>query len=436
MKHFKYSQYNIVVCDNNRYITLYNSYSGAIVKLEKEVFEAIKAGNFLLSDVLYGQELLDNGFIVNSQINEFNRAKAQIESVLTDSWQETVSYVIAPTLNCNLDCIYCFQKEYRTQGNEHLLTDETLSKIETFLIKRNSGNKRLRKVKVNWFGGEPLLCYNQIVSFCESIIYELEKFEIGFECSMITNGILLDEDRLTELTKKCNLRRIQITLDGEEDTYCLKKHTTTENYYKVIKNICIATKYAKTTVRVNADKENFNELVRLIQSLLQEDIHKENLSIHFAQLRDYQNRCATYPLFTDSEFWQYRKQFYDVLKISQDDKRDERDRLGGLPLAPFCGLARKNNFVIDYLGNLYKCEHYIGDEDRIVGNIEDGIYYNDEYLHSMTLSVDQRCTVCDIFPQCNYSRCLAMHGFAGMGLNCRCYNEQLKVIKEKAKKYL
>lgn len=436
MDKYKFSKYNITLNTDEQYTLIYNCYSGGIIKLENDVYWKIIKDNFLLKDIKYGQELLANGFIVNSHVDEFNRVKMQLESVLNEKWQETVSYVIAPTLNCNLNCVYCFQKDFRTYGTSNIITDDMLNKIKTFIVNSNSHNKLLKKIKITWFGGEPLLCYEQIVSFCKSIIEELTKYDISFECSIISNGILLNESRLKELTTECNLKRIQITLDGEENTYCSKKQTTKESYIKVIENICISTKYAKTVVRVNADKKNYDELLRLSQSLYEMDVNKENLIVHFAQLRDYQNKCTHSPFFTDFEFWQYKNEFYDSLSTGKNSDEDNKNRLNGFSCAPFCGLARKNNFVIDYAGNLYKCEHYIGEKDKIVGTVEDGIFYNDIYLKSLTVQADDRCKECNIFPYCNYSRCTAMYEFAGNSSKCLCYNEQLNVIQDKMKKYI
>lgn len=436
MKMYKSSQYNIAVCENDHFTILYNCYSGGIIKLENEIYKKIKNSNFLLNDIKYGKELLENGFIVNKQVNEFNKVKMKLEAALSDKWQESVLYVIAPTLNCNLNCVYCFQKDFRTYENSNTITDVTLQNIKTFIVNNSINKNELKKIKINWFGGEPLLCYNKIIDFCKSIINELAKYNIEFECAMITNGVLLNENRLKALTTTCNLRNIQITLDGEEKTYCDKKQTTKENFKKVIKNICLATKYLKTNVRVNADKENIDELLRISQSLYEMDVNKNNLNIHFAQLRDYEHQNCNYPFFTDLEYWQYKHKFYEQLKSSVMFKNKKNKGMFGFSCSPYCGLARKNNFVIDYLGNLYKCEHCIGDSNKIVGNVVDGLYYNNVYSQSMTVSIDERCSTCAIFPYCNYSRCSAMHGFAGKGTQCQCYDEQVNVIKEKVKKII
>lgn len=435
MKRYNSSQYNILVAQNDEFSILYNCYSGGIIQLENKAYESIQQNEFDIDAVPYGNELLKNGFIVNSNVNEFQRVKTQIESTINSHNQDIISYVIAPTLNCNLRCVYCFQKNYRTDGIENIVTEETLCKIKQFILNNTKGNCNLKKIKVTWFGGEPMLCFDKIVSFSKQLKESLTERNINYVAAMITNGALLEEDRLRVLVEDCNLENVQITLDGEESTYCEKKQTSPATFNKVLENVRNATKYLKTAVRVNADKTNFEELQRLIKSLYRSDINKDNLTVHYAQLRDYDcENCDKSDCFNDLEYWKSKEVFYSSLKDA--GIKDNKNGLPAFSLIPFCGLATLRNLVIDYRGNLYKCEHYIGDESKIVGNVTDGLFYNEVYKQSLSLSTDERCDKCNIFPCCNYSQCAAMHVFAGNDGECKCYQIQLETLKQKTKKYL
>lgn len=432
---YKFSLFNIPVERDKQFTTIYNCYTSGIIKLENEIFDMIQEGDFLLEDIKYGVQLLENGYIVNSKIDEFQRVKTKLERTIQNQIQDTLSYVIAPTLNCNLRCVYCFQKDFRTDGIDGIVTTETLEKIKEFILHSSLNKSNLKKVKITWFGGEPLLCFEQIVSFCKHLKNDLKERNIHLVSNMITNGVLLDEFKLQTLITDCNMEHVQITIDGEEDTYCAKKQTVPEVFKKVLDNICNATKSIKVTVRVNADKNNFEELQRLIRFLNQQDINQKNLTVHFAQLRDYSNiENANSACFNDFEYWRNKKAFYHSLKDRQSS--ENKTRLPCFSLAPYCGVTMGDNMVIDYLGNLYKCEHYLGDESKIIGNIIDGLFYNDVYKKSFELSTDERCFQCNIFPCCNYAQCVAMHAFAGNEQICRCYEDQLKTIINKVKNYL
>ena len=435
MIRYKESKYNLLVNQNERFSILYNCYNGGIIQLENQVYELLKQSNFFIESIPYGNDLLRNGFIVNSSIDEFQRVKTEIETTIRNRNQDMISYVIAPTLNCNMRCVYCFQQEFRTEGSENTISKDVIEKTRQFIYNNSKGNPNLKRIKITWFGGEPMLCFGEIVSFSNQLKADLGQINVELNAAMITNGSLLDEEKLQVLVKECNLKNIQITLDGEVHTYCEKKQTTSSVYEKVLDNICIATKYLKTAVRVNADKNNFEELRRLINSLYHSDINKENLTVHFAQLRDYNcDNCEDSECFNDLEYWQSKEEFYNSLK--EFEIKGNKNTVPSFSRIPFCGLATGNNLVIDYLGNLYKCEHYIGDETKVVGNITDGLFYNEVYKQSLFLSTDERCEMCDIFPCCNYSQCVAMHKFSGRDSICKCYENQFETLKLKAKKYL
>lgn len=432
-KKYKFSIYNILIESNKESVIIYNTYTGGIIRLDREIYEYCNNNIFEEGSIKYFKELFDNGYIVNCKINEYQKVKTFIEYSINDAEISTVSYVIAPTLKCNLNCVYCFQKDYRKNNIDYVLTDKTLNDICNFIIKKNKDNTKLKEVKITWFGGEPLLCYDKILSLGLKLKIALEKFNVKLETAMITNGVLINENKLKNLIEKVNLTHIQITLDGEVDTYCSKKQTTKDVFYKVLDNISLSTKYIRTNVRVNADKGNFEELQCLIKTLFDLPIDKDNLTVHFAQLRDYSKEKNS-TCFNDLEYWEYKHKFYSELPCV--DRKDKKDFLFGLSPVPYCGIAKRNNFVIDYEGNLYKCEHYIGDKTQIVGNVIDGVYFNDIYQKSIKLPTDVRCQTCNILPYCNYAQCSAMHVFAGNGNTCCCYDSQLEVIKKKVKRYL
>lgn len=436
MEKYKFSQYNIVIDQDDQYTTIYNCYTGGIIKLENDAYNFLVKNSEVDDTVLFADELICQGYLINSKIDEYNRVKIQLDNTINAPNQSVVSYVIAPTLNCNLKCVYCFQKNTRDTNSNATISNDLLEQIARFILNSNRDNPTVKSIKITWFGGEPLLCYDKIISFSKLLKLKLQNKNISLITHMITNGVLLNEKRLMALVHEANLEHIQITLDGEVQTYCSKKQTTKNNYFKVVENICRATRLVRTVVRVNADKANFEELKRLAIALLHNSaINKENLKFSFAQLRDYTHDiCCQHMLFDDYEYWKYKNVFYSVLKEHGYCWKDDI-RLPNFVARPFCGVSLYRNFVIDYYGNLYKCEHYIGQDGKIVGNIIDGVYYNSIYNESISLVDDEKCHKCCIYPFCNYSQCSVMHDFTGDDM-CLCYEKQLKVIKEKVKRYL
>jgi len=92
-----------------------------------------------------------------------------------------LSLTIAPTLNCNFMCPYCYEEENARQVSfmSKEVTDNTLRFIKHQLNGPNAG------VSISWYGGEPLLAVHTI----QYISQELKKV-IGnrLSASITTNG--------------------------------------------------------------------------------------------------------------------------------------------------------------------------------------------------------------------------------------------------------
>lgn len=86
-----------------------------------------------------------------------------------------VSYVIAPTLNCNYNCVYCFENK---ENRKLRMNFNTAEDILSFIIKQIESNKLIKSIKITWFGGEPLLSYDLILEFSKKIIAKLNKMNI------------------------------------------------------------------------------------------------------------------------------------------------------------------------------------------------------------------------------------------------------------------
>lgn len=435
MQYFKPSIYNVFIEQDKEYTTIFNSFSGGIIKLENEIYTVLKNGLFTKNQINYFDELIKGGYIVLKDIDEYRRVYILHENYNMNPNPTTVSYVLVPTLNCNLRCVYCFQKNYTRNKSGEIFSKGAMTSIIDFIVQENQGNTNLRNIKINWFGGEPLLCFESIILFYEQLSDRLSEKNISIKTGITTNGVLLNEERLILLKNKCNLEKIQITVDGEEKTYCTKKQTTTDIFNKVLENIYLSSKYVRTVVRLNADKSNFDELKRLAL-LIKHKAGKENLILHFAQLRNYTNdENVNNVYFNDYEYWVAKKEFYQTLKNSGQDQKNLTRKLPSFSFNSFCGLVAKQNYVIDYKGNLFKCEHQIGDEKYCVGNIKYGLFYNNIYQNAVKLSNDVKCKQCNLFPCCNYAQCNIMHNFAGKK-KCMIYENQLLVLQSKVKEYL
>jgi len=101
------------------------------------------------------------------------------------------------TLACNMNCMHCGSSAGKADEKE-LTTKESLDLVDQL--------KELNCEIISLTGGEPLL---------RPDFFEISKKikDLGFDLSILSNGLLLDEDIITKL-RKLNLYGISISIDG------------------------------------------------------------------------------------------------------------------------------------------------------------------------------------------------------------------------------
>ncbi len=389
---FNYSYYNFVLKETDRDVFLYNSYSGALCKLEKDIHQLIK--NTKLDDsnkCKYFDELYSQGFIKPLELNEFNKIILNERINVLHNLKNKLSFVIAPTLACNLNCEYCFESGIR---NSTVISDDTLIAAANFILSKITTD--IKELHISWFGGEPLIAYNQIIKFNDYFIPKVKDLNIGYSASMISNGLLLDKEKAKVLSELCCLRDIQITLDGTCEVYCQRKGAKPEQYNQLFQNIKNALDYVKVSIRLNCDGNNFEDLKKAAKQVIERCGNHKNLSIYLAKLIDYV-KCGGSQYFDQVSFDVKRIEF-DKYLCELVNKPYKKKPIAYRPA--FCGLYKLHNLVIGPNGELYKCEHHVGQPDKIIGDIAFGYYYNDFMLKFIRNDIREKCKSCKIFPLC------------------------------------
>lgn len=110
---------------------------------------------------------------------------------------------ISITQRCNLNCIYCHHEGYHERSDS--FHTDAMSANEILHIVSVSRRIGTQRVKIT--GGEPLLRPDIF-----EIISQLSKLEGINEISIVTNGVLLDQETCDKL-KYAGLKRINISLD-------------------------------------------------------------------------------------------------------------------------------------------------------------------------------------------------------------------------------
>lgn len=214
--------------DLENVIALYHSLRMKPVYLTRDAYEGLQ--EWLASPFC---DSVDNAPVsIKSEVDELvkykilTRSDGEDEKVL----QFVRSRIPDPAINvcymvlseqCNLACKYCFlgnnDREKRVQFLSEDMTIDTADKAIDFFIRqiKISGlDLENNNPVVIFYGGEPMLNFPVLVHIAERLnaLRDVEKCVRNVEMSMVTNGLLLNEERILKL-KDLGVS-IAISVDG------------------------------------------------------------------------------------------------------------------------------------------------------------------------------------------------------------------------------
>nr|WP_296265962.1 thioether cross-link-forming SCIFF peptide maturase [uncultured Merdimonas sp.] len=278
--------------------------------------------------------------------------------------------------DCNLACRYCFAEEGEYHGRRALMSYEVGKKALDFLI-ANSGNRR--NLEVDFFGGEPLMNW-QVVKDLVAYGREQEKIhDKHFRFTVTTNGVLLN-DEIQEFINQ-EMDNVVLSLDGRKEINDkMRPFRNGKGSYDLI-----VPKFQKLADSRNQERYYVRGTFTRNNLDFSEDI------LHFADLGFKQ--MSIEPVVGD-ETDPYAIREEDLPKIMEEyDKlarimvqREKEGRgfnffhfmidLDGGPCVAKrlsgCGSGTEYLAVTPW-GDLYPCHQFVGEEEFLMGNVDEGI---------------------------------------------------------------
>jgi uncharacterized protein len=173
------------------------------------------------------EKLAINGVIVPNDYNEIEYLRSRIEQEIN-----TPYYVltILPTYTCNFACWYCVQK-HKNEFMSSKTVEAVKKHIASYLIEN-----QIKGLEIHWFGGEPLLCFeNQVSEISRFALDFCKKNGIKFINNITTNGYLIDENMAKSMNELC-FSQFQITIDGPRDIHNLTRNDNGKPSFDCILN--------------------------------------------------------------------------------------------------------------------------------------------------------------------------------------------------------
>jgi uncharacterized protein len=150
------------------------------------------------------ERLISAGCLVPVDEDEVRALRLEREAARRDPG--SLSLTVAPTMQCNFRCTYCFE-EHRA---EHMSDEVAVALVD--LVRLRAGSAK--SISVSWFGGEPLLSLGVIERVQRGFDEIAAARSIPSNKSLITNGYLLRGDVISRLRAMGTWDYIQVTLDG------------------------------------------------------------------------------------------------------------------------------------------------------------------------------------------------------------------------------
>ena len=275
MREYKHSQYNYHINVGNR-VVLHNFLTKALIDTSPAYYDRLNRliahpnSQRSMDDDLF-LLLRSQGFIVPSQLDELDVIKYRYYSSMFGEGAHQLTLVILPTLWCNLRCPYCFE----VRRNE-FMDDKTKQQLLEFVDYKLQDAKRLY---VNWFGGEPLLCKTTIEELSKDFLQLSAQHHSIYEAGITTNGYLLDTGFISSL-ETMGIRSVQVTFDGapqhHDKNRVLPDGKGTFNAIRGnTENLCRSTPDDfQLEIRINCSEDNFKEIPKLL-NLFSMDVKKK-----------------------------------------------------------------------------------------------------------------------------------------------------------------
>ena len=320
--------------------------------------------------------------------------------------------------DCNLACKYCFAEEGEYHGRRALMSFEVGKKALDFLI-ANSGSRR--NLEVDFFGGEPLMNFDVVKQL---VAYGREQEKIhdkNFRFTLTTNGVLLNKD-IQDFANK-EMANVVLSVDGRKEVHDFMRpfRGGQGSYDKIIPKFkAMAESRHQTDYYVRGTFTHYNtDFASDVLSLADEGFKQISVEPVVApDSEDYAIKTSDLPKIMK----EYDRLAKEMLKREKEGRGFNFfhfmiDLSGGPCVAKRlsgCGSGTEYLAVTPW-GDFYPCHQFVGQEEFLMGNVDDGIVRNDlqEEFKCCNVYAREKCQSCFVKFCCSGGCAANAYNFTG-----------------------
>ncbi len=387
----KSSKYTFFLASNDIFYC-FNAISCNFFKIDKSRLPIIKKilncpEDFEKTLPTFITKLKMNNFIIDDETNEIEYIRNEQYKRI---YEKKYKLIIMPTLGCNFKCWYCVQ-DHKTIR----MSPETVNMIKRN-IRYNIEQEKIRELTLDWFGGEPFLCFNEVIEPLSNYAIEIcNKNKVTFNNTTTTNGYLLNEDIIKKLNQY-HFRFFQITLDGDRNHHNQTRVSKKDSSFdRIINNINLLTNYIENiqvSLRINYDKNSCSkELIDQLDCLIPFS-NRNKIKILFRKV---------WQATIDSE----TKNLLETIRSNLKDIGFGVETLSYPSYIP-CYVSKKYQITVSPNGGIYKCTAMsdytsnsygrFGEDGRVIWRTPD---FYENYLSYSSIE-NEYCLTCKYLPLC------------------------------------
>jgi uncharacterized protein len=303
-----------------------------------------------------------------------------------DRWMniDTGGVQINLAQKCNLACKYCYLGQNEALAGGLMKADVGRQCVDFAFARARRG--RTRSVRINFFGGEPLLNKPLLRSLVDYAEAQAKTDGMNVTYTMTTNGTLLDNDTTAFLQKY--RFGILVSVDGGPDVQnVMRPFVGGKGSFDVVsKNVRRFRRIRKRlSARVTLSRGSKSKL-SIVEALEAMGFTK----IGFGVAKGTVEGKTEWDL-TDEQLKGFEKEeetladrFFDQIKKGARPAYNPYDEMMDMIMNPSekrirCGVGRGMTTITEE-GKMYPCHRYVGMKNWEIGSLQDGL--DREKLHS------------------------------------------------------
>lgn len=389
-------------------LLLYNMRNSKTLKIRKNLVDFYKSivekDEIIIDDIkdsILLAKLSNEEFILPKGFDEVKWCKLKQNEVIYGS--KELDVLLIPTNMCNFRCTYCFQDHI-----ENYMSEEIERSVISFLKKKIPKCKMFR---VGLFGGEPLLCADQLIRILTAADDICRKNGIPMVGEISTNGYLLTPEIFFKLLK-LRIFDFQVCVDGPKELHNkTRPHIDNADSFSVImKNIkdikkIVKSKNYRFTIRINVTPQVEPYLDDFLQEIAVDFQNDPCFQIAIQCVRNWGGNNISCDQIVDEEPSRYNHWYGRIRELNMCGA----SRLHFNPFT-YCTAYRRNGYIINYDGTLLKCTHNLQDENKVGFIDKNGKEIIDDWKISNWFVNDSnephsKCEKCILYPFCMEGNC-------------------------------